>query len=131
VEHISGLLGLIAQYPDIAAAILGIFLSMCCTQFVKMFLPDSMPTPRYRLLVQLIGFVSGWVFTHGAWILFDPSSGHFERLYASAGCGFASPAIYSMLIPWLTSKWPAVGRALSGRPDAPPAGGTVDTGQKP
>lgn len=110
------LVAFLMSYPDIAAAVIGLILSWFATQFVKKLLPGALPDDTYRRVIQVAGFVSGWLFTIGAWRLLDPTSMHFERLYYAAGIGFASPALYSLIVPYVSSKWPAIGKALSGRP---------------
>lgn len=116
MEWVNGILKAFSNYPDVAAAVVGVFISWCATQFVKKLLPDTWPEKKYRRAVQITGFVTGWGFAHGAWILFDPTSTHFERAYMSAACGFASPALYSLIVPYLATKWPRIGKAMSGRP---------------
>lgn len=120
MEWIDSILGAFSKNPDVSAAILGIFLSWCATQFFKKLTPAEWSETKYRRAVQVTGFATGLAFTHGAWMLLDPTSTHFERAYMSAGCGFASPALYSLIIPFVTAKFGAVGqaigKALSGRP---------------
>lgn len=118
MQWINGFIAIFTAHPDFAAGIVGLFLSWCATQFVKKLIPDAWPTAKYRRAVQLTGFVSGVIFAHGAWILLDPTSTHFEKIYMSAGIGFASPALYSLIVPYLAGKsWgAAIARALSGRP---------------
>lgn len=118
METLSHILHMATEYPDVAAAVVGILLSMFATQFVKKLLPSTWPDSKYRVVVQLTGFFTGWFFTHGAWVLFDTGASHFEKFYASAGCGFASPAVYSFLSAWLGHKYPWFDRVLSGRPKA-------------
>lgn len=120
MEILQHILNLAASYPDLSAAVVGIALSMCATQFIKKQLPDDWSEGKYRRAVQLTGFITGWMFTHGAWVLFDHGASHFEKLYASAGCGFASPAVYSFLSAWLGHKYPWFDRVLSGRPKETP-----------
>lgn len=115
VDTAAHLLKLVSQYPDIEAAIVGISLSIGATQFFKQFIPDSVSDETYGKLCQLIGFVTGWVFAHGAWILFDHSSSHFEKLYWSAGCGFASPAVYSFLSGFLEHRFSWWDKYFGGR----------------
>lgn len=116
MEWVNGILKAFSNYPDVAAALLGLALSWSATQTIKKMLPDTWSDAKYRHAVQIVGFVSGWAFTAGAWRLLDPSAGHFERFYYSAGMGFASPALYSAIIPYIATKFPRVGKALSGRP---------------
>ena len=123
-EHV---MQIVHQYPDFAAAVVGVFLSMVATQFFKNFLPDTWTDQRYRRWTQLMGFATGWFFTHGAWVLFDPTSSHFEKVYASMGCGFASPALYSFLSAWLSAKFPWFERTFSGRPQGQSDGKSVGT----
>jgi hypothetical protein len=116
-QQVTGILGIFTAYPDLAAAAVGLSLSWCATQFVKKQLPDEWPTPKYRRAIQVVGFFCGWGFTLGAWMLFDPTASHFEKFYYPAGIGFASPALYALIVPYLSTKWPRIGKALSGRPD--------------
>lgn len=115
-EYIQHILDLFKSHPVIAAGVIGVSLSMLATQGLKMYIPDEWTERRYRLATQTIGFFTGWFFTHGAWALFDPSSGHFERFYASAGAGFASPAIYAFMSSFVMHKFPWFDERFSGRP---------------
>lgn len=121
----TGWFALLDRHPDLEAAVIGLLLSWFCTQFFKHMLPDSWSDAKYRRVTQVIGFVSGWIFTHGAWHLLDPTASRFEHIYYSAGIGFASPALYSLVVGWATNKWPGLEKRLSGRPqhhsvDSPP-----------
>lgn len=116
---INYILGIAKEYPDLAAAMVGLVLSWCATQFFKKMIPDNISDGAYRRAVQGIGFVTGWGFAHGAWILFDPTSSHFEKFYASAGVGFASPALYSLAVSYLAEKYQWA-KGLSGRPSEEP-----------
>lgn len=116
MEIVNHILHLASDYPDLAAAAVGIAMSMFATQFIKKQLPDEWSDSKYRRAVQFVGFFTGWIFTHGAWVLFDHGASHFAKFYYSAGCGFASPAIYSFLSAWLGHKYPWFDRVLSGRP---------------
>lgn len=115
-ETIRKYLELAGQYPDLCAGIMGVLMSMFATQFVKKALPDSLSEETYRRIVHLTAFVTGWIFGHGAWTLFDPHSSHFEKLYASTGCGFASPAIYSFISAYMKNRYPWFDKVFSGRP---------------
>lgn len=116
---VNSVLGIAEKYPDLCAAGVGLLLSWGATQSIKRLLPSSMSDDNYRRAVQGIGFVTGWIFAHGAWIIFDPTSSHFEKLYMSAGVGFASPALYSAVISYLAGKYQWA-KALSGRPSEDP-----------
>jgi hypothetical protein len=116
MELLQKILNMASVYPDLTAAVVGIVLSMAATQFIKKLFPDNWSDHKYRVGVQLTGFFTGWIFTHGAWALFDHGASHFEKLYASAGCGFASPAIYSFLSAYLSKKYSWFETAFSGRP---------------
>jgi hypothetical protein len=116
----SGWLGIFAKYPDFTAGIVGLLLSWFATQFIKSLIKDQVPEARYKLYVRMIGFFTGWFFAYGAWRIIDSTATRFEDFYFSAGIGFASPGLYSILIPYLRSKFP-IFEKLSGRPDTPPA----------
>lgn len=111
-EHV---LQVLSKYPDLAAAALGIALSLVATQFFKKFLPDAWSDEKYAKAAQLIGFVTGTLFAHGAWRMLDPSSNHFEKFYASVGCGFASPAIYAFVNGFMENKFPWWDKYFGGR----------------
>jgi len=119
MDFIRDILGIFSKYPDVAAAVVGITLSMLATQFIKKLLPDEWTDSKFKKVTQMIGFFTGWIFTHGAWILFDPTSSHFEQVYASAGCGFASPCVYSFVSQYVMHRYPWFDRVFSGRPQAP------------
>jgi hypothetical protein len=116
-QEASGWLGIFAKYPDLTAACVGLVLSWFATQFIKGIIKDEVPLSRYRLYVRLVGFFTGWFFAYGAWRILDPTATKFENFYFSAGIGFASPGLYSIVIPYLRSKFP-VFEKLSGRPDS-------------
>lgn len=113
---INEIIAFLSKNPDIMAAVFGLALSWCGTQWIKKLIPAEWSDGTYRRVIQVVGFVFGWIFTLGAWQLLDPTSTHLERLYYSAGIGFASPALYSLIVPWVSTKWPFIGKALSGRP---------------
>lgn len=115
----NSILSIATKYPDLCAAGVGLLMSWGATQFFKKLIPATVSDTNYRRVVQAIGFVSGWLFAHGAWIIFDPTSSHFEKLYMSAGVGFASPALYSVVISFLAGKYQWA-KALSGRPSEDP-----------
>ena len=124
MEIVHAILNTFSQYPDFSAGCIGISASILATQFIKRLLPDEWPERKYRKVVQIIGFVTGWFFSHGAWIIIDPSSTHFEKLYASMGCGFASPSVYAFVFGWLGHKFPWFDAAFSGRPNSGDANGS-------
>jgi Na+(H+)/acetate symporter ActP len=115
MEMLEKVLFLATKYPDLVAAVLGISFSLAATQFFKKFIPDSWSDENYGKAAQLIGFVTGTLFAHGAWRLLDPSSNHFEKFYASVGCGFASPAIYSFAMGYLENKFKWFDKYFGGR----------------
>lgn len=122
-----GLVGLLAwaagtmrQNPTLTAGIVGIMLSLACTQLVKNILPDSLSDARYKAFVRLIGFFTGWAFGYGAWRLMVPTATAFADVYWASGVGFLSPVTYSMIVPWLCHKWPFLDQVLSGRPNGHP-----------
>lgn len=119
-ERATGWLAIFINHPDFAAALVGIFLSWCATQFIKKQLPDSLSEPTFRRLTQCIGFVTGWFFAYGAWRLLDPTATRFENLYYAAGIGFASPAVYSLVVSYFANKYPWVEKVMSGRPGQTP-----------
>ena len=57
-----GWLGILAKYPDLAAALIGLILSWFATQFVKSLIKDEVPDIKYRLYVRLTGFFTGMFF---------------------------------------------------------------------
>lgn len=116
--EVSGWLGIFAKYPDVTAAVVGLLISWFATQFLKTLIKDWVPDTRYRTYVRLIGFFTGWFFTYGAWRILDPTATTFASFYFSAGIGFASPALYSFVIPYLKVKFPFLEK-LSGRPEIP------------
>ena len=118
MDMVHSILHLFTEYPDVAAAFVGILCSLMATQFIKKMLPDSWSDETYRKVTQMVGFFTGWAFTHGAWVLFDPTSSHFERVYASAGCGFASPSVYSFVSQYMMHRYPWFDKVFSGRPHA-------------
>ena len=103
-------------HPIMAAGIVGVALSMLATQGLKMYIPDGWTDRQYRLTTQIIGFVTGWFFTYGAWIIFDPKSSNFVKFYASASAGFAGPAIYSFVSSYIMHKFTWFDERFSGRP---------------
>lgn len=103
-------------HPTIAAGIVGISLSMLATQALKMYIPDDWSSHKYLLTTQMIGFVTGWFFTFGAWVIFDTKASGFEKFYASASAGFAGPAIYSFVSSFVCHKFPWFDEKFSGRP---------------
>jgi len=119
-EQVNGWLGTFTSHPDISAALVGLFLSWCATQFVKKQLPDGLSNEVFRRVTQIVGFVTGWFFAYGAWRLMDPTATRFEYLYYSAGIGFASPALYSLVVSYLANKYPWVEKVMSGRPTETP-----------
>jgi hypothetical protein len=102
--------------PQIAAGVVGVFLSIAATQFLKAFVPPSVPNERYKAYVRLIGFFAGWFFGYGAWRIFDPTGTKFADMYWAAGIGFLSPLTYSIVIPLLVKRWPYMDAVFSGRP---------------
>jgi hypothetical protein len=123
----TGWFALLDRHPDLEAAVIGLLLSWCATQFFKKMLPDTWSEALYRRVTQTIGFITGWVFTHGAWHLLDPTASRFEHIYYSAGIGFASPAMYSLVVGWATNKWPGLESRMSGRPRPAKVDITVNT----
>lgn len=117
-EQVTSWLGVLSRYPDIAAAVIGLLLSWFATQFIKSLIKDTVTDGKYRAYTRLIGFFTGWFFAYGAWRILDPTATKFENFYFSAGIGFASPGLYSIVIPYLRSKFP-IFEKLSGRPNPP------------
>jgi len=115
MEQVSGWLSFFTKYPDISAAMIGLLLSWFVTQFVKKQLPDSMPDPVFRRVTQIVAFVAGWACAYGAWRLLDPTATRLEYMYYSAGIGFASPSIYSIVTHYLADKYAWVAKMSSGR----------------
>lgn len=117
MDQANSWMGFFVKYPDLSAALVGLLLSWFATQFIKGLLPDMVPDIHYRRLVQGIGFGTGAFFAYGAWHLFDAKASAFEDIYYSIGIGVASPGLYSLVVPYLSNKFPWVEKVLSGRPN--------------
>lgn len=115
-------LDLFSKHTDLTAAGIGLVLSWFATQFLKGMIKDEVPVIQYRRIVRAVGFVTGWFFAFGAWVVVDPTATRFENFFFSIGVGFASPGLYSIVIPLLKAKFPILEK-LSGRPDEPPKPG--------
>lgn len=107
------------QYPQLAAGLVGVLMSLAATQILKYLIPSKWSDADYKHCVRVLGVLTGWFFGYGAWRLLDPKVGELGDFYWAIGIGFLSPTVYSLIVPLLVAKWPVLDKLLSGRPNGP------------
>ena len=116
IDQIKQYLLFLQQNPALLAGVVGVLFSWAATQTLKFMIPATVSDANFKVIVRLIGVITGWLFGFLAWNVLDPKDREVVDFFYALGVGFVSPALYSIVVPLAVSKWPALDKYISGRP---------------